>query len=148
MQSDDGETWYWFNIPAKTQTLLVGIPRRRIGAHPPLAVLLVLLTGTVVSLTTSVFLARHLTRPLVQLSAATEQIATGDYLEPLPERGPEEIATLVRSFNRGPNQLTEWLSDSLRTPHGNNDDQDEGHQAHGHDDGHCLPELAVHEGQG
>ena len=126
MQSDNGETWYWFNIPTKAQTVQVGIPRSRIGAHPPLAVLLVLLTGTIVSLTTSVFLARRLTRPLVQLSTATEQIAKGDYLEPLPESGPEEMASLVRNFNRMSKEITALLanrttllagiSHDLRTP--------------------------------
>ncbi len=126
MQSDDGGTWYWFNIPAKTQILQVGIPRHRIGAHPPLAVLLVLLTGIIVGLTTSVYLARRLTRPLVQLSAATEQIAKGGYLEPLPEKGPEELASLVRSFNRMAKEITALLanrttllagiSHDLRTP--------------------------------
>jgi two-component system osmolarity sensor histidine kinase EnvZ len=126
MQSDDGETWYWFNIPTRTQILQVGIPRRRIGAHPPLAVLLVLLTGTIVSLTTSFFLARRLTRPLVQLTTATEQIAKGGYLEPLPESGPEEMASLVRNFNRMSKEITALLanrttllagiSHDLRTP--------------------------------
>ncbi len=126
MQSDDGETWYWFNIPTKAQIIQVGIPRSRIGAHPPLAVLLVLLAGTVVSLTTSLLLARRLTRPLVQLSTATEQISRGGYLEPLPETGPEELATLVRSFNRMSHEITALLanrttllagiSHDLRTP--------------------------------
>lgn len=126
MQSDDGETWYWFNVPAAEQTIQVGIPRRRIGAHPPLAILLVLLAGTIVSLTTSIFLARRLTRPLVQLSAATGQIARGGYLEPLPETGPEELASLVRNFNRMSEEISALLanrttllagiSHDLRTP--------------------------------
>ena len=126
MQSDNGETWYWFNIPTKAQIIQVGIPRSRIGAHPPLAVLLVLLAGTVVSLTTSLLLARRLTRPLVQLSTATEQISRGGYLEPLPKQVPRNWPRWCAASTGCRNEITVLLanrttllagiSHDLRTP--------------------------------
>lgn len=126
MQSDDQGTWYWVDIQTAGRTLRVGISKKRIGAHPHLALLLIVTAGTLIIIVTSFLLARRLTKPLVQLSASTEQIARGEQLDPLLETGPQEIATLVRSFNHMSREITELLanrttllagiSHDLRTP--------------------------------
>lgn len=127
MQSKEPDAAYWADIPlVDHRAVRVGFPAYRFAAHPPLAILLLLLTGMVTILFTSILLARYQTRPLVQLSRATEQIAGGRYLEPLRESGPQEIATLIRSFNRMSEQISGLLanrttllagiSHDLRTP--------------------------------
>ena len=45
------------------------------------------------------YLARGITEPLAQLSAATGRVAAGEWNVALPEAGGDEIGTLVRSFN-------------------------------------------------
>ena len=42
----------------------------------------------------------RVTRPLKALDAAAEEIGRGGHPPPVPERGPEEIRTLARTFNR------------------------------------------------
>jgi two-component system osmolarity sensor histidine kinase EnvZ len=126
MQSRDQGKWYWADIQVAGRKLRVGIAEERIGAHPPLALLLIVVAGALIIVITSLLLARRLTKPLVQLSATTEQIARGEQLSPLPETGPREIVTLVRSFNRMAREIAELLanrttllagiSHDLRTP--------------------------------
>lgn len=127
MQSKAGDTFYWADIPIMDhRAVRVGIPKYRIGARPPLAIFLLLLAGMAVILLTSIFLARRQIQPLRDLSQATEKIARGDQLEPLPESGAEEIAALIRSFNRMSREIAELLanrttllagiSHDLRTP--------------------------------
>jgi two-component system osmolarity sensor histidine kinase EnvZ len=122
----DNGTWYSADIPMGGRTIRVSFPRERIGARPPTAALLVIATGGVVILLTTLLLVRRLTRPLARLCEATSRIGRGESLEPLPEKGPRELATLTRSFNRMAAQIAELLdsrttlfggiSHDLRTP--------------------------------
>ena len=50
-------------------------------------------------------LARRLTAPISRASAASRELAAGRRPEPLPEEGPQELATLARSFNEMTTQL-------------------------------------------
>ncbi|MBK9571262.1 MAG: HAMP domain-containing protein [Rhodoferax sp.] len=125
-RADDGEQWYWADLPAAGATVRVGFPASRIDVQPWLAMLLILSVGTVVTLITSTWMARWLIAPLLRLSAATQRIGQGQRLEPLPETGPVELATLAREFNRMGEQVEELLtnrttllagiSHDLRTP--------------------------------
>jgi signal transduction histidine kinase len=53
------------------------------------------------------YLNRRIVRPVAQVAAASALLAAGDRPEPLPERGPAELATMARSFNRMSERLAE-----------------------------------------
>ncbi len=71
-------------------------------------------------------LARRLSAPIQRVSAASRELAEGHRPEPLSEDGPEELATLARSFNEMTAQLERAreaersvllsVSHELRTP--------------------------------
>lgn len=122
----DGEPWYWADLPAAGSVVRVGFPASRIDVQPWLAMLLILAVGTLVTLVTSTWLAHRLTKPLSRLSVAARSVGRGQRLDPLPETGPAELATLARAFNRMAEQVEELLanrtillagiSHDLRTP--------------------------------
>ena len=123
---EDGEQWYWADIPVEDASVRVGFPASRVDVQPWLAMLLILTVGTVVTLITSAGLARWLIGPLSRLATATQRIGQGRRPEPLAETGPTELATLAREFNRMGEQVEELLanrttllagiSHDLRTP--------------------------------
>lgn len=123
---EDGEEWYWADIPVNDAFVRIGFPASRVDVRPWFAMLLILTVGTVVTLITSAALARLLIGPLSQLATATQRIGQGRRPEPLAETGPAELATLAREFNRMGEQVEELLanrttllagiSHDLRTP--------------------------------
>ncbi len=123
---EDGELWYWADIPVSGTAVRVGFPASRVDVQPWLAMLLILSVGTFVTLVTSYWLARWLIAPLSQMAGATQRIGQGRKPEPLAESGPAELATLAREFNRMGVQVEELLanrttllagiSHDLRTP--------------------------------
>ncbi len=125
-RADDGEEWYWADLPADGATVRVGFPASRVDVQPWLAMLLILSVGTLVALITSAWLARWLIAPLSRLALAAQGIGQGRRPDPLPEAGPSELATLAREFNRMGEQVQELLanrttllvgiSHDLRTP--------------------------------
>lgn len=121
------EEWYWADIPlAQGESVRVGFSRSRIGVHPPFALFLVLSVGSLVILATAAVMAHRISRPLERLAGAARRIGSGQWPEPIPEQGPEELASLARSFNRMSLQVQELLanrttllagiSHDLRTP--------------------------------
>jgi len=119
-------SWLWTDIPVGDRTLRLGFPHSRIGPRPPLALLLLILGGTVVTLSTTLLLVRRLNSPLARLSDATRRFGRGEATPALPETGPEEIAQLTHHFNKMTKQIQELLanrttmlagiSHDLRTP--------------------------------
>src|SRR5690606_10411508 len=124
--ADDGEQWYWADLPADDGVVRVGFPASRVDGRPWPAMVLILSVGSVVALVTSAWLARWLIAPLARLASATQRIGEGRRPEPLVESGPIELATLAREFNRMGEQVQELLanrttllagiSHDLRTP--------------------------------
>ncbi len=123
----DEELWLWTEVPdGQGGTVQVGFPHSRIGVQIPVAVALVLLVGSLVTLATSVILVSRLTAPMERLAQAARHIGRGQWPEPLPEKGPEELALLTRRFNDMVVQVRELLtnrttllagiSHDLRTP--------------------------------
>ena len=118
--------WFWVDIPLRESSVRVGFPRSRIGVHPPVALVLVLSAGAWVTVITVIVLVRRLSSPLESLSRAVRTLGTGEWPEPVSERGPEELASLARSFNRMTGEVRELLanrttllagiSHDLRTP--------------------------------
>ena len=82
--------------------------------------------GTLLAVALSFLLARRLTRPIDELSAATRRLAAGEGEVAVPVRGGDELAELGTAFNEMSQELTnarrsqarflESVSHELRTP--------------------------------
>ncbi|HID81423.1 MAG TPA: HAMP domain-containing protein [Chromatiales bacterium] len=120
------ELWLWVDIPMGGHELRFRFPHERIGVQPPLVAVWLLAGLAVVTLLTSLLLVRKLNRPLERLSNAALCFGMGNKLEPLPEKGPQEIVTLTSRFNQMMRQIHELMdnrntllagiSHDLRTP--------------------------------
>ncbi|HUX62304.1 histidine kinase dimerization/phospho-acceptor domain-containing protein [Sulfuricella sp.] len=110
VEQKDGVDWYWVDFYSEGQRLRVGFSGQRIDIHAPLAIFLILLLGTTLTLVTTLIMVRRLTRPLSQLSDAAERIGRGGIPEPLPEIGPSELVNLVRTFNKMAHQVKALLA--------------------------------------
>ncbi|HRQ66244.1 MAG TPA: ATP-binding protein, partial [Xanthomonadaceae bacterium] len=104
-------------LPARTEPML----RRLEGAvhdHGRLAFLreslkltftlilsFVLLLSLLLAVLAAFGVARRLVNPIGRLAEATEQVAAGEYGQPLPVSGTDELAFLARSFNRMTDEL-------------------------------------------
>lgn len=106
----EGVDWYWVDFVSEGNRLRVGFSGQRINIHAPLAIVLILVLGTVLTLITTLVIVRRLTQPLSQLAAAAERIGQGGSPEPLPEDGPSELVTLVRTFNQVTQQVKALLA--------------------------------------
>jgi signal transduction histidine kinase len=63
-------------------------------------VLVAVLVGIVAAGILAAMFARHLGRPLGDISRAARRIAQGDYAARVPREGPEELKSLADSFNQ------------------------------------------------
>jgi len=116
----------WLDIPVGGHDLRVGFFPDRYAVKPPLAAIVVIVMGTLLSLLTALFLVRRITVPLARASLAASQVGAGELPEPLPETGPAELAELARRFNVMAAEVRELLdnrttllagiSHDLRTP--------------------------------
>jgi signal transduction histidine kinase len=70
-------------------------------------VLIAVIGAVAASLALAAILARRIARPLERVGAAARQIALGDYRARVARQGPDELASLVDSFN----QMAEALED-------------------------------------
>ena len=85
----EGAESYWLNLPSVFPT------REFTGAW-----LVATLASMLLALLGAWWLQRHINRPLVQVVGAAQQLAQGQSPATLPDDGPEEIATVARSFNQ------------------------------------------------
>jgi len=116
----------WVDISMGIHDLRLGFSKDQSGPNPPLAFFILLLGAALFVLVTSTLLVRRLIKPLEDLSLAARQIGKGKKLEPLKEKGPEELALLAKSFNQMNQQIQQLLanrttlfagiSHDLRTP--------------------------------
>ena len=111
----EGPESYWLNLPSVFPT------REFTGAW-----LAATLASMLLALLGAWWLQRHIHRPLAQVVVAARQLAQGQTPAVLPEAGPEEIATVGRSFNQMAQSLAAadheralmlaGVSHDLRTP--------------------------------
>jgi len=118
--------WVWFVLPSAEGPLQLGISLGRIGAHPPIALIAMVIAIVILAIVTALTIALRISRPLAILSAATNTVGQGEKIIIAEDKGPDEIVTLARNFNRMSQQVTELLenrttllagiSHDLRTP--------------------------------
>ena len=116
----------WVDMPVTGSTVRLGIERTRLSANPPLVLVLVIAAGALLMLLASFAVVRRVVGPLHRLAIAAEEVGKGGNPPPLAEDGPEELATLARTFNRMSAEVRELLdnrtvivagiSHDLRTP--------------------------------
>ena len=116
----------WVDVPAHGKIYRLGFDKQRLGINPPVVLILAVGVGALLTLVASLFEVRRVVRPLRKLSGAVKQVARGGNPPHIPEEGPEEIASLARTFNRMSadlQQLSEnrtvmiaGISHDLRTP--------------------------------
>lgn len=128
LQSDKAgrQNHYWVKLKSEGKNIYVGFEYSHKWFDPPAIILFIVVIGFVATFLTGMTLARHLTQPLKQLAASTQQLGSGENIPPLPERGPLELKELVASFNRMSKQIHDLLSNrttllagishDLRTP--------------------------------
>jgi signal transduction histidine kinase len=71
------------------------------------AILSLYLASLVAAVAVGTWLAARLTRPLGDLTTATQRVAAGDLSRPVPEAGPGELGEVVGAFNRMMRDLAE-----------------------------------------
>jgi len=118
--------WVWFNLPTVEQPLQFGISLDRIGAHPPVVLLAMVIAVLVLAISTALSIALRISRPLAILSSATTTVGKGGNIIIVEDKGPDEIVALARNFNRMSQEVSELLenrttllagiSHDLRTP--------------------------------
>ncbi len=116
----------WVDVPAHGKVYRLGFDRQRLGINPPVVLILAVGVGALLTLLASLLEVRRVVRPLNQLSRAVKQLARGGSKPQVPEEGPEEIASLARTFNRMSSDLQQLsenrtvmiagISHDLRTP--------------------------------
>jgi len=83
-------------------------------AHWARASLTTLVVSALVMLVIVVLVGRRMTRPLRALAGAAERFGRGETIEPLAERGPEEIRRSIAAFNRMRERLVRFVADRTR----------------------------------
>lgn len=63
----------------------------------------------------AIILARYIARPIRDLGAAAQALGRGETIEPLPPRGPKDIATATQAFNQMQERLTRIIDTQRAT---------------------------------
>lgn len=126
MAGTDEDGWLRVNIPIAERTLTLAFDSERLGTHFSIAAVLIVTSGTIIILLTSLLLVKRITRPLSRLSEAIRYIGSTNPIPELPETGPEEMVVLARRFKLMDQKVRELLenrttllagiSHDLRTP--------------------------------
>jgi len=116
----------WVTLVAGGDTYWVSFAGTRIERGVPWRWIVLIAASAAVAFLSSVWLVKRINRPLEALAAAAAAIVRGEHPQPLPETGPEELASLSRSFNRMSAHLAEaerdrtlmlaGVSHDIRTP--------------------------------
>ena len=116
----------WVDVSAHGKLYRLGFDKERLGINPPVVLILAIGVGALLTLLASLLEVRRVVRPLNRLSSAVKKVARGGSTPRISEEGPEEIASLARTFNRMSSDLQQLsenrtvmiagISHDLRTP--------------------------------
>lgn len=110
VETANQQTWYWAALPSGRQTVMVGIPKERVGVQPLHAIIVSLMIGLVVAATLAYILAKRIAAPLSKLEMAAQQLGQGEYRELHPKAWPKELRELANRFNTMARQVQHLLS--------------------------------------
>ena len=115
-----------FDLPDQTDRRIDPSPEADFLRRVNLAILLSALGATAVALVLGVLLARAISRPVRELTEATQVVAQGDLGHQVPVRTQDELGELAKSFNQMSadlaqasqirRQMTADIAHELRTP--------------------------------
>ena len=116
-------------LPASAQSLVVAVPAGDVTeAWAQLLPRLLIAGGSaaLVAVVASAWLSARITRPIVEMTRASQAMARGEYGQRIEVRGRDEVADLARAFNqmaqqvdrssRAMRQLIADVSHELKTP--------------------------------
>ena len=123
LQSED---LLWVDLPMSGVELQIGFPAGRREIQPLYVAIVIVVLGAVIVFLTSLFIVQRIARPLVEVAKQAERFRGSEGIEPLPETGPRELASLARNFNTMAQEISTLLanrttllagiSHDLRTP--------------------------------
>ena len=121
-----GDELLWVNVPMGGYQLQIGFSPERRAIQPLYVAAIIVGLGAAIVLLTSWFIVQRIARPLVMVAEKVEHFRGTEQVEPLPETGPRELASLARSFNNMAREIAALLanrttllagiSHDLRTP--------------------------------
>ena len=116
----------WVTVPMGGQELQIGFDPRRRDIQPLYVGIIIVGLGAGIVFATSLLIVQRIARPLVEVAERAETFRGAENFEPLPERGPRELASLARNFNTMAREVSALLSNrttllagishDLRTP--------------------------------
>ena len=122
----DSDDLLWVDVPMGGFELQIGFSAERRDTQPLYVAIVIVSLGAAIVFFTSLFIVRRIARPLVRVAAQAEHFRGAKEIEPLPETGPRELASLARNFNTMAQEISVLLtnrttllagiSHDLRTP--------------------------------
>ncbi len=121
-----GDDLLWVDVPMGGFELQIGFSAQRRETQPLYVAMVIVGLGAAIVFFTSLFIVQRIARPLVKVAEQAEHFRGASEIEPLPETGPEELASLARNFNTMAQEIASLLSNrttllagishDLRTP--------------------------------
>jgi two-component system osmolarity sensor histidine kinase EnvZ len=116
----------WADVPMGGYELQIGFSAERRDIQPLYVAIVIMILGAAIVFFTSLFIVQRIARPLVRVAEQAEHFRGAEEIEPLPETGPRELASLARNFNIMAQEISVLLanrttllagiSHDLRTP--------------------------------
>lgn len=123
---EEGSQLVWVDVPMGGFDLQIGFSPARRDIQPLYVGIIIVVLGALVVFMTSLVIVQRITRPLTLVAERAETFRGAENFEALPERGPEELASLARNFNTMAREVSTLLSNrttllagishDLRTP--------------------------------
>ena len=121
-----GDDLLWVDVPMGGFALQIGFSAQRREIQPLYVAIVIVGLGAAIVFFTSLLIVQRIARPLVKVAEQAEHFRGAHEIEPLPETGPRELASLARNFNTMAQEIASLLSNrttllagishDLRTP--------------------------------
>ncbi len=121
-----GDELMWVDVPMGGFELQLGFSSERRDIQPLYVAIVIVGLGAAIVFFSSLFIVQRIARPLVRVAEQAEHFRGTHEIEPLPETGPRELASLARNFNTMAQEISTLLtnrttllagiSHDLRTP--------------------------------
>ncbi len=121
-----GDELLWVEVPMGGFELQLGFSAERRDIQPLYVAIVIVGLGAAIVFFSSLFIVQRIARPLVRVADQAEHFRGAHEIEPLPETGPRELASLARNFNtmaqeisgllKNRTTLLAGISHDLRTP--------------------------------